>query len=50
VVAIVEQRLEGPVTTQMIQKFHEQETQTKQQVEVAGVKIEAFGATFPRPE
>jgi hypothetical protein len=35
VVTIVEQRLEGPVTEQVIQEFVEQEALVKQQVEEA---------------
>jgi hypothetical protein len=50
VVAILEQRLEGPVTTQTIQELTEHEAQVKQQVEAARVKLEAFEATLPRPE
>jgi hypothetical protein len=50
VVVAMEHRLEGPVTEQTIQELAEQEAQVKQQVEVARVKLEAFKATFPRPE
>jgi hypothetical protein len=50
VVAVVEQRLEGPVTTQMIQEFTEQEAQVKKQVEAARDKLEAFEAILPRSE
>jgi hypothetical protein len=50
VVATLEQRLEGPVTAHTIQELVEQEAQVKQQVEASRVKLEAFEATFPRPE
>jgi hypothetical protein len=50
VVAIVEQRLEGPVTEKMIQEFVEQEPQAKQQVEATQAKIEAFEAALPKPK
>jgi hypothetical protein len=43
VVAALEQRLEGPVTEQVIQEFVEQETLAKQQ-------LEAFEAVLPRLE
>jgi hypothetical protein len=46
----VEQCLEGPVTKKFIQDFVEQEALTKQQVEAALAKIEAFEAKFPRSE
>jgi hypothetical protein len=50
VVTIVEQRLEGPVTEQLIQEFTEQEALVKQQVEAARAKLEAFEGAFPRSE
>jgi hypothetical protein len=49
-VATVEQRLEGPVTEQVIQEFTEQEALAKQQVEAARAKIKAFEAVLPRSE
>jgi hypothetical protein len=50
VVVTVEQRLEGPVTEQVIQEFVEQEALAKKQVEADRAKFEAFEATFPRSE
>jgi hypothetical protein len=49
-VTIVEQRLEGLVTEQVIQKFIEQEALEKQQVKAARDKLEAFEGTLPISE
>jgi hypothetical protein len=49
-VAIVEQRLEGPVTEQVIQEFAWQEALAKQQVEVSQAKLEAFEVALPKSE
>jgi len=40
----VEQRLDEPVTEQIIQEFTEQEALVKQQVEEARANLEAFKA------
>jgi hypothetical protein len=50
VLAAVEQRLEGPVTEQVIQEFVEQEALVKQQVEATRAKLESFEAVLPRSE
>ena len=50
VVATMEQRLEGPVTKQVIRDFAEKEALAKKQVEAARAKLEAFEAVFPRSE
>jgi hypothetical protein len=50
VVATVEQCLEGPVTEKLIQEFTKQEDLTKQQVESARAKLEAFESSLPRSE
>jgi hypothetical protein len=50
VVAIVEQCLEGLVIEKMIQELAEKETQAKQQVKAARVKVEAFEAALTRTE
>jgi hypothetical protein len=50
VVTIVEQRLEGPVTEQVIQEYAEKEALVKQQVEASRAKLEAFKVVFPRSE
>jgi hypothetical protein len=50
VILIVEQCLEGPVNDAVIQEFTEQEATTKQQVEAARAKLEAFEVELLRPE
>jgi hypothetical protein len=50
VVTTVEQRLEGPVTEKVIQEFVEQEAPTKQLVEAARAKLEAFEVELPKSE
>jgi hypothetical protein len=49
VVTIVEQRLEGPVTKQVIQEFIEHEALVKQQ-EATRANLKAFKAELPRLE
>jgi hypothetical protein len=46
----VVQRMQGPVTEQVLQEFIEQESLAKQQVEAARAKLEAFEAKLPRSE
>jgi hypothetical protein len=50
VVSVTEQCLEGPVNDAVIQEFTEQEATTKQQVEAARAKLEAFEVELVRPE
>jgi hypothetical protein len=50
VILTAEQCLEGPVNDAVIQEFTEQEATTKQQVEAARAKLEAFEAELLRPE
>jgi hypothetical protein len=50
VVITAEQCLEGPVNDTVILEFTEQEATTKQQVEAARAKLEAFEAELRRPE
>jgi hypothetical protein len=50
VVNAAEQCLEGPVNDTVIQEFIEQEATTKQQVEAARAKLEAFEAELIRQE
>jgi hypothetical protein len=49
-IVTAEQRLEGPVNDAVIQEFTEKEATTKQQVEAARSKLEAFEAQLIRPE
>ena len=44
IIITAEQRLEGPVNDTVIQEFIEHEATTKQQVEAARAKLEAFEA------
>jgi len=50
VVTTTKQRLEGPVNDTVIQEFTEQEFITKQQVEAAQAKLEAFEVELIRLE
>jgi hypothetical protein len=50
VVITAEQCLEGPVNDTVILEFTQQEATTKQQVEAARAKLEAFEAELRRPE
>jgi hypothetical protein len=46
----LEQRLEGPLTEQVIQEFAEQEALVKKQVEANRDKLEKFEAALDRSE
>jgi hypothetical protein len=50
VVAIVEHRLEGLVTEQVIKEFVEQEALVKKKFEAARANLESFEAVFPISE